>query len=270
MRGERVASRSVTASPETLAAFLLVAAVLVLPFAIRSRKRFYKVIYSAAFVLSILAILATECIPVLFAAVVILLVYLIRRNRRIPAEIALIVSFLPCLVLFLPNSLLDAVSRALSTSLSLSEIKQALISGFSLFSENVFAGAGAEELSSIGGAVPHIILGIGYRFGIFALLAFLLFLFARFRQLSVFTSYLSSSSLKDLVELSAVAVLSVLAFGSFHDVLLDPSIFYLFFIVFAVYAAALRISRFDYEDLLAYYGDQRSHHSSVIDVAIRA
>ena len=103
-----------------------------------------------------------------------------------------------------------------------------------------------------------------------ALLAFVLILVARFRQLSVFSNYLSSSGLRDLVELTAVAVLSLLAFGSFHDVLADPSIFYLFFIVFAVYAAAQRISKFDYEERLAYYGDQRSCDSSVIDVTIRA
>jgi hypothetical protein len=72
-----------------------------------------------------------------------------------------------------------------------------------------------------------------------------------------------------MTRMSALAVFALICFGTFANVFADITVYYLFFSVFGVLSATLRIAKKEHDDRLGYYGDSRSADSSVIDIRLR-
>ena len=64
-------------------------------------------------------------------------------------------------------------------------------------------------------------------------------------------------------------MMALLMLGWFADVSRDMSVYALFFLVFGMSTASLRISKNEYEDRQRYFGDNRRVDSSDADITLK-
>lgn len=269
VKGERTPSHSTMSSPEALAAFLSVTLIM-LVFSVRDMKNSVKRgVYIAFSILCILAIATTECIPVLFLLLLAAPSYGIVMQRRLPKELLLIFGAIPCVVFFLPDSVLNAVSAPFGMTPGFSELRRHLSEALDIFVENMAIGIGAQGFDAEAALPTNLLLGLGCRFGIIALAIFAALVLIRLRQISVYSRFLRHSQLMPLSAMTALATFAFMVLGWFFDLFGDMSLYCLFFVLFGMNTAALRTSKREYDDRHDYYGDQRALDVSNIDVILR-
>lgn len=251
-------------SSASLATYLLVAAALAFVY-IGSRSGVSKVLVGGVLCLCLLGIFTTQAAPVLIVLPVALIAYAIIKWRGAPKELLIIPFAMPLAVFFLPMSYLYRISDVFGLNPTLPELRAGLVDSFSSFGENLF-GVGTTDAAELLTNTP---LGIACRFGIAVVAVVALVLILRMRQLSVYEGYLETSSHQNLSSMTALALFCMLAMGYFYDVHSNPKMLLLFFTVFGMSTASLRISRREYEDRLGYFGDTSSFESSDADIALR-
>ena len=64
-------------------------------------------------------------------------------------------------------------------------------------------------------------------------------------------------------------VVMLIAFGMTEYIWADQMIYYLFWCIFGIGSATLRIAKREHDDRVMYYGDLTTVDSSVIDVKVR-
>ncbi len=114
----------------------------------------------------------------------------------------------------------------------------------------------------------NILLGIGLGAGIFALITFLLILVTRLRHKSMYYLYVRNSQIAIMSNLSEVCLFGLLVFGGVNYIWSDASAYYLFWCIFGIGSASLRVAKRDYDDRVLYYEETSAHDSSVIDIEI--
>ena len=110
-------------------------------------------------------------------------------------------------------------------------------------------------------------LGLGC--GALLLVAFLLLLLVRLVHRASYQRYVRNSQLSKLSPLVSVALLALLVLGCYDYIFADLTIFYLFFAVFGIGGASLRVCKRDFDDRTLYFEDEKSSTSSVIRVYIK-
>ena len=262
-------------SPEALAAFMLVSAILTLTFTVEKKQGIKKGFYFCVFLAEV-AVLGLVMRPESWmAAFVAALSYLIVKSRKIPADSLIVLIALPCLLFLIPSDLIDTVYGYLGITESFSDFKVGLVNSLNVFMDNPWLGIGRGKsayFNTVGSdaALPilNAPIGISMEFGalVFALIALAAIL--RFRQFSYYRLYLRSSSVCVIGEISVVAIMALLSFGMLSYIFSDVSVFYLSGIVFAMSTATLRTSRKEFDDRFGYYGDSSSAELSAIDVGL--
>ena len=114
-----------------------------------------------------------------------------------------------------------------------------------------------------------LLLEIACEAGIFALAIFLVLLLVRLRHRSVYRDYIAESHVTHLSCISAAMVTMLVAFGMTEYIWADQMICYLFWCIFGIGSATLRIAKREHDDRVMYYGDLTTVDSSVIDVKVR-
>lgn len=263
-------SSSVLAEPYQLAAFLLAAAALCIYY-IAVGRRATKIVYSVILALLFAGLFATWCAPVLIVLVLSAVSFLLVRCTRVPSEVLVAVCALPLLIFFLPSDFLHAVSTFFKMDIPLGEMKGRLISSFGIFTENVIMGLGADAAVGSGGETNYfnLLLGIGCRFGIFSVVALILLFLFKLRRVSVYSRYLEYSSLSALSGFTIIAVFSMFTLGLFYDVTAEIELYLVIFIILGMNTASLRVSKKEYEDMLGYFGDNKSSNSSVANITVK-
>ena len=132
-------------------------------------------------------------------------------------------------------------------------------------------GLGADAAVGSGGETNYfnLLLGIGCRFGIFSLVALVLLFLFKLRRVSVYSRYLEYSSLSALSGFTIIAVFSMFTLGLFYDVTAAVELYLVIFIILGMNTASLRVSKKDYEDMLGYFGDNKSSNSSVANITVK-
>lgn len=256
-------------SPESFAAFLAVATVMTL-FLAREFTGIKRVPYVLSAVLFALALFATQCAPVLLLLPLGVIAYLLITMTRLPGELLLVLYLVPLAVFFLPGSVLYTVSDTLDMPLTLGEMRAQFASALDIFASNVFVGVGADGTANASTApVFNTMLAFACKFGVFAFVAVALIVILRLRQVSVYSRYLNSSSLRSLSDMTLLSIFVLLVFGWFYDVTASPDIYLLFFSVFGMSTASLRVSKREYDDSLGYFGDNIGADSSDADITIK-
>ena len=250
-------------SPAYLAVYLAVVLMFAVFYLIDSHSVYKRPLGISLAVLLALALITTECIPVFILAIVLIPGILIVKNTRLPEDLITIVGVAPLLVFLLPDSLLIWVSSSLRFTPTLAEIKHGALDSLGVMWQNLLVGIGAGDV-----AHGNAILGIGVRFGIFALVMVAVFLLIRFRQIRVYTRFVRNSSISELSYLTTAAMLVILVMGCFFDLMQDNSLFCLIITVFGMSTAALRVSKKDYDERVGYFNDQNDRDSSVADVIL--
>lgn len=262
-------------TPASLAAFMIVSAILTLAFAIEKKQRAKKIFYYTVFVSEVF-VLGLLLQPGAFVAVVFASVaYFVLTSDKIPREVIATIIAAVHLLLLVPMEKLNALSKLLGLDPTLPATVSGYKRALTVFVENIWLGVGigddsykaATNINS--GGIFNTLLGIGVQAGIFVLTFFVIMILIRLRHLSYYRHYTKSSLVSTVVNMSALATVTLLAYGAFANIFEDLTVFYLFWVVFGVCTSSLRTAKKECDDRLGYYGDSRSSESSVVDISIR-
>ena len=80
--------------------------------------------------------------------------------------------------------------------------------------------------------------------------------------------YVRNSQIEKISILSGACLFSLLAFGMVNYIWSDISAYYLFWCIFGIGSASLRVAKRDYDDKVIYYEETSAFDSSVIDIEI--
>lgn len=261
-------------SPTSLGAFMIVAAILTLAFALQKKNRAKKIFYFSVFILEVFVLgLLLEpgaLVAVAFAS----FAYLIFLSNKIPNDVIAVLIAAAHFLLLIPLDKLNAVSKYFGFDPTLPATVSGYKRALGVFSENLWFGAGigdasykvASGMNSSG--IFNTLLGIGVEIGIFALVLFVIMIFIRLRHLSYYRHYTKNSFVNTAVNMTALVTVALLIYGSLADIFDDASVFYLFWTVFGICTSSLRTAKKECDDRLGYYGDSRSAESSAIDISI--
>lgn len=268
-------------TPDIFAAYLLAVSILTLSRAFdRQRKTAFRFLSLFLTALQAVALLLTGVYAAWATLLFSLLAYAVLKTaRRHPAPWLVLLVVLPYALYLLPAAWRDGILSFLlpeGATAYLAKFKAAL----RLFRDHLFFGVGVgsdafrraaadylpggAEVSDAG----NLFLEVACEAGIFCLLFFLLLLVIRAVHLSSYARYLASSAVGSHAVAVTVALLSLLVFGMTESVLASPVIFYLFFVLFGIGSATLRLAKKDRDERLIYYGDDRSADASVADILI--
>ncbi len=267
-------------TPGELAVFLIVSTIFTLYYIRVNKSTWVKSLYAVFFVLAFVALIFVGDLWVFITGFIALLAYGATKMQRFSGIAMVGICAFPSLIIFLPASLLTALSRLpIISLLKLDEYAIRWHSSLMMMLDNLFVGIGIgpdcfrEEIGNydIGANYSDsgsFFLEIGVEAGIFALLAFLLLFLIRLRHRSNYTRFLKKSQVRLLSRFSAVALVALIVYGSFDYLWSEPSAIYLFWCVFGASSAGLRVSRQNYDDYVGYYSDGRSDNSSALDVEL--
>ena len=266
----RAPASALMSSPYILATYLCVAISLV-AFSISGvRGAVKRGIYIALLPVLGAALFATECLPVLIILPVLIAARAIVRSRRAHKESLIALAAVPSILFFLPTKVLTAISSVSPMSTTLVELRSGLLSALESFGSNMIIGDGAADLSGEGtGALLNTGLGLGCRFGIFAVIVLFVVCVIRLRQDTAYSTYLKSSQLSVFSNMTTVAMFALATCGWFCDVFADLGLYCLFFALFGLNTAALRISKSEYDERTWYFKDQKDVDSSTADIFLR-
>lgn len=269
-------------SPAVCAVFLILAYVFSLYMLRANPRRGAKLLYSVISLLTLSALVLTYNLFAIAVALAVIPIYLLMRGIRPFIIGAVLLALLPSLFVFIPESVLaTASSTEWLAPFELKELFEMWASAKEMLLNNLLTGIGigadcfTEELAGMTGAAPlftnggHFLLEIALEAGVFALIAFAVILLIRIRHTRIYLSYTRNSHLSLLSPFATLALSALLLFGAVNYLWADMSMYFLFWCVFGIGSATLRISRQEHDDRMGYYSDGRSADASSIDVEIQ-
>ncbi len=266
-------------STAIFAAFLIAALFFSFANIIQIHAWYKKLFYFSMLLLSVSALLVSGEAFAVFAVLLGFISYFIFKFRRsVVLFAAPILSILPLLIYLLPRSALDRLFAFVPSVESLSAYTEALGFALSEILSNPILGIGigsgsfASEMAEHGITLTdsgNLFIELALEAGIFALICFAFLLICRARhRVEYYNPFVRGSVVKHSQPAVAACVSALIFYGMFSYIWADISMFYLFFAVFAVEGAMLRISRRARDDRILYYEDARSSESSAVDVSL--
>ena len=114
----------------------------------------------------------------------------------------------------------------------------------------------------------NLFLEIALEAGALSLILFLALIISRARHRTLYRVYVKDSVVKRSQPMVSMAFFSILFYGLFTYIWADESMFYLFFVVFGIESAMLRVCRRERDERVNYYALARSSESAAIDVGL--
>ena len=130
----------------------------------------------------------------------------------------------------------------------------------------------AEEMASNGISAANssnLFIEIGLEAGLFALACFGSLIIVRFVHRSSYQVYVKNSDVSTLARICSVCIFSLISYGAVSYIFADMYSCYIFWCVFGIGSATLRVAKKETDDRIHYYEDTRASDSSAIDVEIR-
>lgn len=268
-------------NPNVYAVFLIVTTVFSVALAIDKANESSFFFFAGASMLNSVSLALTWSRGAWLAVILAALAFIIIRSRRAPKILLIPAMFIPVALLFVPDSF---VARFLSLfNLGDSSVSSRLSiwrSSLSMFFDNLFIGIGVGEeafseeflkYAEDSVTAPHshnLFLEIGCEIGIFALISLLYLLVIRVRHRATYAKYVRNSSVDNISTLSGTALFALLIFGMTDYIWYSSSTYYLFWVVFAIGSATLRISKREYDTSRSISYDEKGENSVSIDITI--
>ena len=257
-----------------ISAYLLISALFTFMFFLEKNKKIKRVFYALFFLINLISI-ATICqLSVIIALFMSLFLALLAfKNSKIGYAIFPF-TVLPYLIPLLPGAYLDKISGIFNLKTSLTEIASGLYRNVRLGIDNIIFGVGIGKDSyyaALGGVserVDNIYVGVLSSIGVIALFILVIALVIKFIQTAVYSRYVKYSSVYVASTMCTVAVAALIMQGAFGNIFEFAELFYMFFVIFGISTATLRVAKKETDDRLNYYGDARSSETSSIDVNI--
>ena len=272
-----ISSRAVATfgNPNIYAVFLTGAIIFSLTYAFDKKRGNERIIYFIILLVNTAAMVLTWTRGAWFALLLSLLAYPILHLRKCPKLLLIPLGLIPLAVNFIPTEIINRFLSGFnmadsSVSVRLSTWRSSLL----MLKDNLLLGVGIGEesfreefLKYAEDAVtsPHshnLFLEIACEAGIFALLIFCFILLVRIRHIATYRPYIRNSSLTSPVTMTGVTVFALLAFGMTDYIFYNSTMYFIFWTVFGLGSACLRISRTEHDENAAH-----KRHSSMTNVS---
>lgn len=268
-------------NPNVYATFLIVATVFSVAMAIDKTEEKSFFFFAGASVLNSVSLALTWSRGAWLAVILAALGFFIIRSRRAPKLLLIPAMCIPVGLLFIPErfmerlvSLFNIQDSSVASRLSIWR------SSIRMFIDNIFIGIGVGEeafseefleYAEDSVTAPHshnLLLEIGCEIGVFALIFFTYLLIIRVRHRATYAKYVRNSSVDNLSTLSGTALFALLIFGMTDYIWYSSSNYYLFWVVFGIGSATLRISKKEYDELHAARYDENLENSGSVNISI--
>jgi hypothetical protein len=250
---------SVFYSREIAAAHFAVSVAMAVAMAVQT-KGFIRAGYISVGVLTLAGLVFTFEPFAYIAFIVGIMAYFCLRRGGLINLLVLPLAAVPYLILLLPGELLSRVFGMTTDGIYPSDILTLWSEAAGVFSKNLLLGIGigseafAEEISFAGVTNCHnLFLEIATEAGIIALVAFIMIIWVRMRHRIVYQRYLNHSDVKLISASAASAIFVLITLGATTYIWQDLSLYYLFWCVFGIGSATLRIAKQDRDDRVLYY-----------------
>lgn len=204
--------------------------------------------------------------------------YYVIKSNKLPGLILPVLLIISVLVLLLPNNILNIIFEYSPSVVSAEELYDLWLKSGEVFANNLAIGIGIgsesfiEEMAALGisghNDSSNLLIELGLEAGVFALICFVILLITRINHRASQFIYVRNSQMERASNLSGACLFSLLAFGMVNYIWSDMSAYYIFWCVFGIGSAALRVAKKDYDDRVIYYEESSALDSSVIDIEI--
>lgn len=263
---------------EAYAVYLLAVMLLSSLFLAERRTLAGRLLYTGILVLNAL-MLGLVAIPAAWLALLLsLLALAILRGKHLPKELLFPLLFTPLLLLLIPGQALYQLCARLGLDTAIADRLSQYRASLAVLWEHPLLGTGLgdgcyeqacyEATGVAGGSAANLLLAIGCQLGIPALCLFLLLILVRVRHISIYSLYVRTSSHAPLCTVCQITVLALLLLGVGEPLSLSPLSSYLFFSVFGMGSAMLRVSKQERDERLDYYNQLMESDAAATDVAI--
>ena len=267
--------------PYTLAIFLMVSLSLSAYFVDVRRRKAAKALYAVTAALNFIALFFTMSFWAFGALLIGAVAFLVQKMQHGSGLALFVLSVFTYALLFLPESYLSAIAdNGVVDALGLSASVQRWATSIDMLKDNLFLGIGIGEESFLAEMSKYssgfnyynsgnFLLEIACEAGIISLVAFLLIYVIRVRHRGIYRPYVKNSSVTKISSYTTVITVVLMAYGAFNYIWADMTMYYLFWCVFGLGSAALRVAKSEFDDRAAYFKDGSAEDASSIDIAIR-
>ena len=255
-------------SPEALAAFLIAPLAFSIYFVTVSTSVGGRILYSFISLLVAAALFSTLSVFSLLALLVGVCANLFSRIRHGSGIFLAALMLGPYLLVLLPSSVIAEISAVpFFEDIRLSEVLTRWRESFSLIGESFFTGQGIGEWGHAGAS--NLLLEMLAETGIFTLFVFLFLTALRCIHSSKYQRYVRRSQVREVSYMCTTVIAALFALGVFTDIFSDVATYYLFWCIFGIGSATMRIAKRERDDRVGYFTDGSDVDSSSIDITIR-
>ena len=267
--------------PYTLAMFLLVSLSFSTYFVDVRRRRAAKVLYAVTAVINFAALFCTMSFWAFGALIIGAIAFAVQKMRHGAGLMLFILSFIAYGLLFVPNKYIDMIAtEQLVDAIGLSDSMQRWQGSILMLKEHLFLGVGiggdsfiTEMSNYVSGFDYHnsgnFLLEIACEAGIISLFAFIVIYVIRLKHRRIYQPYVKNSHVSKISSYTTVITVTLMVYGAFNYIWADMTMYYLFWCVFGLGSAALRVAKTEFDDRVAYFSDGSAEDSSSIDISIR-
>ena len=261
-----------------LAPVLLVAIILSVAMIIHNHGPI-RTLYVMGIAVNSLAFILTGEFFAIFTLVIGIFAYYVLKRKRFAVIALPVLLLVPYLLLaIIPNYALDEMFLQIPSLTTAEELFELWSRSIEAFANNFFVGIGIGADSFTEEMVKYNVIGhanssnlfieIGLEAGVFALLVFLLLIVLRLVHRTKYHHYVRNSQTSTVTPVSELCIFCLITYGATNYIWSDMSAYYLFWCIFGIGSAAIRIAKKEHDDRILYYEDTRASDSSVIDVEI--
>ena len=267
--------------PHTLAIFLLVALSFSLYFVDVRRRREVKVLYAIIAIINFAALFFTMSFWVFGTLIIGWLASIAQKIRHGSGLLLLFLSVFVYSMLFIPNEYLDIISaNDVVSALGLSDTIERWQYSILMLKDNLLLGVGigadsfGQEIVDYAPGFAHpnsgnFLLEIACEAGIISLVAFIIIYLVRVRHRGIYQPYVRTSQVAKISDYTTLTTVMLMAYGVFNYIWADMTMYYLFWCVFGLGSATLRVAKGEFDDRAAYFRDGSTEDASSIDITVK-
>lgn len=267
--------------PYVLAIFLLVAVSFSAYFVEIRRRRATKALYLVITIINFIALFFTMSFWIFGTILLGLLIVLTQKMRHGSGVMLIFLSLFTYLLLFIPHEYIEiAASNETIKGLGLSDSMERWHISISMLRDNLFLGIGigsdsfVKEIANYSQSFDYhnsgsFLLEIACEAGIISLFFFIVIYFIRMRHRGIYQPYVKSSQVSKISSYTTAITAMLMIYGTFNYIWADMTMYYLFWCVFGLGSAALRVAKQEFDDRVAYFSDGSAEDSSSIDISIK-
>ena len=267
--------------PHTLAIFILVALSFSLYFVDVRKKPSAKVLYAFISVFNFAALFFTMSFWAVAALIIGYLASLAQKIRHGAGLILLFLSVFAYGLLLVPKEYLDLLcANETLTMLGLSDSIERWYSAIAMLKDNLAVGVGigadsfTQEIIKYAPTATYpdsanFLLQLACEAGVISLCAFAFIYLIRVRHRGIYQPYVKNSQVRKISDYTTLTTVMLMAYGAFHYVWADMTMYYLFWCVFGLGSASLRVAKGEFDESAAYFRDGSTDDASSIDIAIK-